>query len=98
MPNNPVGADFRTACNNHDICYGTCGSNKKTCDSTFLGELNAACDKKFNNFWGKISHGLDNCYIAAGIYYGAVALGGSGAFNSAQQAACDCCMPPPTGP
>ena len=38
VPDNPTGCDdtsFLDACNAHDICYGTCGNSKDSCDSVF---------------------------------------------------------------
>jgi hypothetical protein len=37
------GADFTTPCNKHDQCYGTCGSDKATCDQNFLKDLYNQC-------------------------------------------------------
>jgi hypothetical protein len=35
--------DFRGACNNHDKCFYTIGSNPNTCNKNFLSDLKAAC-------------------------------------------------------
>lgn len=34
---------FTAACNNHDICYGTCRKNKAQCDLEFCRGLNNTC-------------------------------------------------------
>ena len=35
IPQNPTGAPFYIGCAAHDICYGTCNSNKTVCDNKF---------------------------------------------------------------
>jgi hypothetical protein len=91
LPDFPMGANFRSACNNHDLCYGTCGSNKGTCDSKFQKALQTACAQKFSGHdpVSKIQLGI--CSTLADDYWSAVVLGGQGAFDSAQKEACDCC-------
>jgi RHS repeat-associated protein len=39
--------DFASACNKHDICYGTCGNDKGTCDREFLGDMQLACELEY---------------------------------------------------
>lgn len=88
-----VSTDFAaTACNPHDICYGTCetdnGSGAKSlCDAKFGADMHTVC----NNLIGdeKISC-YDDCDWWASTYSLAVYLIGGGAFESSQIAACSC--------
>ena len=41
---------FTEACNNHDICYGTCGASKSDCDRGLGRDMANACEKKFGVF------------------------------------------------
>jgi hypothetical protein len=94
LPDFPLGANFRAGCNNHDLCYGTCGSDKDICDTQFHSQLTHACATKFGG--GGLVDGLQLgiCNTLADDYWSAVVLGGGGAFQSAQQDACDCCACP----
>ncbi|CAK8720835.1 hypothetical protein GKODMF_12410 [Candidatus Electrothrix gigas] len=78
IPDAYDGCDFTQACQNHDNCYSSCGSqatSKATCDSNFLNDLN---DAVLN---GNVSVG---CSQAANVYYGAVVNYGQGAYDAAQ--------------
>jgi len=82
IPDNPTGCDdtsFLGPCNAHDDCYGECGNNKGTCNSNFLDAMLEFCTGS--------NCGLP-CFEAARAYYGAVDLGGQGAFDASQ--ACSC--------
>ncbi|MCS6871810.1 MAG: phospholipase A2 [Anaerolineae bacterium] len=72
---------FTPACNRHDICYGTCGSNRAACDSRFYEDMRAICATR--SWWTRTS-----CYAAAWTYYQAVRNFGQGAYNNAQRVAC----------
>ena len=37
--------DFREACNTHDKCYYTVGSNRNTCNERLYSDLRAACER-----------------------------------------------------
>lgn len=44
--NNPIGyatSSFKTACNNHDVCYQTCKDDQLTCDIKLKNDSLAAC-------------------------------------------------------
>lgn len=49
---NPLtGADFNTACYNHDKCYADCKTNGKTqgdCDLAYRQTMDDACDTEFD--------------------------------------------------
>jgi len=80
---NPTGCDgtsFLDACNAHDSCYGTCGSNKNDCDDTFRYAMEITVCAASSC---KVS-----CVINAETYYYAVASGGGGAYQDAQNCSC----------
>jgi secretory phospholipase A2 len=69
-----LGGLFTPCCNNHDVCYGSAGSVKDSCDSNF-----------YNCMWNKCS-GLTKlvCQAQAAAYYQAVSQFGCGAFEGAR--------------
>lgn len=73
--------DITPACNAHDICYGTCGSNKSLCDSKFFADIMTICTKRV-----AIPY---LCYNLASIYSGAVLGWGNSAYEAAQDEACE---------
>jgi RHS repeat-associated protein len=99
------GYNFGPACDAHDICYGTCGSDKNTCDSRFLTDMKSQCDKWVDRLYGAggafgwIGSGLLKesdrrvCYLDAGSFHFAVSKGGQDAFRVAQKEACKCPNP-----
>ncbi|KXS20902.1 hypothetical protein M427DRAFT_51858 [Gonapodya prolifera JEL478] len=70
---------FRSCCNAHDLCYGSCGSQKSTCDSNFYN-----CNKSKCSWWDVSCKGL------AATYYEAVKNFGCGPFENAQKGRCTC--------
>lgn len=44
----PGGVSFRAACNAHDVCYYSLGSNANTCNDQFLNALNRECRETFD--------------------------------------------------
>jgi hypothetical protein len=80
---NPFGRTdrypFVNACNRHDICYGTLGSNRAACDQQFLSDLLAICAAN-----GSTAVSRTYCRGLAYTYYGAVAAFGGWAFDAAQ--------------
>lgn len=91
-PDNPLWlGNFVDACNGHDCCYGTCGSDKAQCDDAFRSGLHAACNQAHPNP-GILGTALAfYCNEIAEQYYKAVAQGGDAAFQSGQAEVCDCC-------
>jgi RHS repeat-associated protein len=64
---------FTPACNNHDICYGTCNSNKQDCDLILESQLRVACLEWWDSLgWNKFNPWawvlLDACYAEAKLY------------------------------
>ncbi len=97
VPNKPLWMiDFKTSCNSHDICYGTCGNEKKYCDDEFLADMTVACYMKFG--WNSIQPmppdlqaKLKLCNELASAYHAAVAAAGDSAYTAGQEQGCRCC-------
>lgn len=87
IPNTYYYFDFEDACNNHDKCYGTCNTDKDTCDSTFHSELKDACYNK-NVLWAPAMFILCLEHLST-IYYLAVSFLGKDAYEEAQDEACE---------
>jgi len=76
---NKLTPEFVGCCSAHDACYGTCHPrDKKMCDSTFNDCMKAKCGSK------TICKGL------AFMFYEAVNMLGSGAYNGSQNRVCKC--------
>lgn len=100
-----LGFDFTSACDNHDICYGTCNSGHAACDNKFLTEMRSECDSRFirlnsRSFLSPLSNplyvlGRIQCKATAQFYYGGVRAVGGSAFKAAQDEACidNCTVP-----
>ena len=83
---NPVGelgCSFKDACDEHDCCYGTCNSNKATCDKAFLDDMLEVCISSCPK--------TQLCSNWAYIYYGAVVNYGGTAYSNNQDLACEKC-------
>jgi hypothetical protein len=97
--------DFTDMCNQHDICYGTCNSNKKSCDDKFRKDLFAECSSKYHPNPKERCGGDPTCVTSADElsvcnrlargYADLVKDKGQGAFDTAQKEACECCSSPP---
>ena len=74
---------FTNICNQHDICYGTCGSNRLNCDSNFCQSLRSSCQSQ-----PKMNY--NRCLKYADIYCKAVTLMGEVPFNEGQISHCKC--------
>lgn len=86
----PFGtANFTPSCNAHDACYGTCNSNKATCDTNLKDGVAASCQSAFNT--PAKATDLTRCLRIAPEYHWAVRLFGGGAYEDAQKEACICC-------
>ncbi|ECC9296315.1 RHS repeat-associated core domain-containing protein, partial [Salmonella enterica subsp. salamae] len=86
VPDGLYGVSFMQACRNHDICYGTSGSSKQSCDTHLGDDIVLAC----NRIWKDTLSSDDmlyKCYTAAGIYQLAVEKKGGPAFEAAQREA-----------
>ncbi|XP_060077722.1 group XIIA secretory phospholipase A2-like [Ylistrum balloti] len=74
-------------CDRHDICYGTCNTNKDSCDRIFKQCLEDMC----TDLSGSLSQDeYEGCEATAELMYqGTVALG-CGSFIQSQKDACEC--------
>lgn len=75
-------ADFRPACNLHDLCYDNCNSAKVDCDTAFLANLTQACLSVPN---------AAVCLPIATQFYSAVSLIGLPFYVATQNRVCKCC-------
>ncbi|MFT7817250.1 group XIIB secretory phospholipase A2-like protein [Arapaima gigas] len=75
-------------CNQLDLCYDTCGSNKYRCDSKFRWCLHSICSdlKKSLGFVSKV----ETCETVADTLFNAVWTLGCKSFMNSQRAACFC--------
>jgi hypothetical protein len=91
-------------CNQHDVCYGTCNSNKSTCDSNFLQDMLKECHKKYpatkndgcadGLCFASIDR-LGMCRSRARLYWKLVSgSAGQTPYEDAQKEACECCEVP----
>lgn len=76
---------FTPYCNDHDLCYGTCNSNKASCDQQFLQNMQASCQTNWNN-----TTDIQNCQKWASGFYTIVNWFGSSPFENAQKSDCRC--------
>ena len=87
--NNFGEANFKPACAAHDVCYGTCRSDKADCDTRFHEDLKAICKATYSG------HDRDRCLSRSDDYYTAVDTIGKRFYEQAQRDFCQCC---PDGP
>lgn len=84
FPNGMFGQwGFEFACQYHDQCYGTCGTDKGYCDKAFKEIMLWECNK----LGDMVSRQM--CRNMAQSYYQAVNHGGDDAYNNAQSG-CTC--------
>lgn len=90
LGNNPAyyecgeASSFLDACNDHDTCYQTCGSNRTSCDDTFDWNLYLVCQP----FSGDCE---DACDYWRDIYVAFVRSMGQPHWEADQVLACACC-------
>ncbi|XP_022540920.1 group XIIB secretory phospholipase A2-like protein isoform X2 [Astyanax mexicanus] len=75
-------------CNQLDVCYDTCGSNKYRCDTKFRWCLHGIC-KDLKNSLGFVSK-VEACETFADTMYNTVWTLGCRPFMNSQRAACIC--------
>ena len=73
--------DFTPCCNEHDVCYHTCGNEKSDCDRAFADCMMKFCEKQANR---------EQCGGQARMYTMGVGFGGCGPYLSSQEDACTC--------
>ena len=76
---------FLECCNQHDICYETCGSSKIACDNDFYTCMFCSCGAEYDDFFSQLA-----CEELACSYFQAVDEFGCSAFGAAQEQACIC--------
>ena len=81
--------NFTSACAVHDVCYGTCGMNKLTCDRNFYDTMKDWCENQYPTQRKK----RNKCKILANTYYAGVRNFAKGAYCSAQIEAKCCPLP-----
>jgi Group XII secretory phospholipase A2 precursor (PLA2G12) len=100
IPQGYGSASFTNSCNGHDICYDTCNSDKNSCDLNLGISMVQSCTETYQPIISTeddpalqqiFNAQYTYCKIAAFQFYNAVHLLGQGAFDSAQEDACDCC-------
>jgi len=75
VPESPFGNNFSAACREHDVCYGTKGSQKEDCDMQFRRSMDKVCREGGNAL----------CGVSRDLYYGAVKHFGGSAYSKPQQ-------------
>ncbi|KAL6956063.1 hypothetical protein U1Q18_044805 [Sarracenia purpurea var. burkii] len=101
---NIVGSIFYDACTNHDICFGTCGSDYDACNSEFYKDAFYACISptlvaQVTAICATTGLGVLPCILefeslcvldAAPFYPSFVEVFGCSAYESSQEGACVC--------
>lgn len=80
-------AEMVDCCNDHDLCYDTCGSDKEDCDRKFKRCLYSICDVNKKEL-DLISE--KKCKGGAKLLYMATMALGCTAYKEAQREACSC--------
>lgn len=75
--------DFTKACNAHDKCYGTCGSDKELCNDKLARDMKQTCDKLTYRPLARY-----RCHKMADLYKKAVDSYGESPWQDAQDEAC----------
>ncbi|KAK3852293.1 hypothetical protein Pcinc_041114 [Petrolisthes cinctipes] len=79
--------DMVDCCNEHDLCYGTCGSDKEDCDRKFKRCLYRTCDEVKKQV-EILSH--KTCQGGAKLLYTTTVALGCTSYKVAQHEACQC--------
>lgn len=99
IPN--AGAALGLPCNQHDICYQTCRSDRKTCDDAMETRMNAVCDVAFPSSCPSSLSVLQcigyfaqrsDCYTFSDLYWSGLRVGGGSAYEERQTQYCQCCQ------
>lgn len=76
--------NINECCHDHDVCYGTCNSDRKQCDKELYNCTLLAC-KNYTNYAKYIA-----CKGLAKIMYRVTRMGGCSAYQKDQELACHC--------
>lgn len=87
---------FTEACNEHDICYSTCRTQKAVCDSNFNTAMDNHCESTYPSLLRTISpaaaEAYESCLNAKLLYYAAVSNAAPADYYiPAQKEVCKCC-------
>nr|AWU67136.1 putative phospholipase A2 [Crangon crangon] len=82
--------EMEDCCNNHDMCYDTCGSDKEVCDSVFKSCLYNTCKENQKDMHMLT---LKACKGGAKLLYTATMALGCASYKDAQHNACVCVEP-----
>jgi hypothetical protein len=98
VPNTPLYvANFKPACNTHDVGYSTCNRPKAVTDRKFLHDMYSICGDEYPGEGMFDSILRVQCKNSAQNYYKAVSNLGEDAYKEGQAGACDCCEECPGG-
>ena len=61
--------DFKPCCDEHDICYATCGRSKSECDEAFHVCMSAHCHAEYLPRGKRRATHLQRCLGEASLYY-----------------------------
>lgn len=89
VPDSYFDANFRPACDAHDICYTDCNKTQKQCDDKFFYDLMDACKKAYTEWWQLGA--LATCEGVVHTYYQSVNALGHSFWVAAQEEGCECC-------
>ena len=91
FPDSYMGiVDFTGCCNDHDVCYGTCGRDKSICDKNLGDCMRGKCEQALKYVY----HEKALCNKMAAAYEIAVSSFGDSAFEAGQDSGCiwrPCC-------
>eukprot|EP00339_Tiarina_fusa_P023381 CAMPEP_0117046834 /NCGR_PEP_ID=MMETSP0472-20121206/32377_1 /TAXON_ID=693140 ORGANISM="Tiarina fusus, Strain LIS" /NCGR_SAMPLE_ID=MMETSP0472 /ASSEMBLY_ACC=CAM_ASM_000603 /LENGTH=363 /DNA_ID=CAMNT_0004759325 /DNA_START=1 /DNA_END=1089 /DNA_ORIENTATION=+ len=76
---------FLECCEQHDFCYGTCGTSKVQCDNDFYECMACTCETDYDDYFSRFA-----CRELACTYFQAVDEFGCFAFTSGQEDSCSC--------
>ena len=86
------GCSFKSACDNHDICYRTCNSGKDKCDLALFNDAVEACIRCAADQMSSDPNIFQKCTDIAQEYRIGVGFGGADGYSSGQEKACEeCC-------
>jgi len=76
---------FLECCEQHDFCYGTCGTSKVQCDNDFYSCMACSCEEEYDDPFSRFG-----CEQLACSYFQLVDEFGCFAFNGGQEDSCIC--------
>jgi len=87
IPQGYGNADYRPACNGHDLCYEECGTPKSDCDDNFHHGMDDSCAEAYPGPLNSLYR--FGCYERSYAYYQAVSQFGDDAWIAGQYKACE---------